>query len=133
MLIVKLAMLYEGVFALKRWLLLQHLLRVWGGQFPPECPGQFPPEWVVSLRRNVVVTFIRISTTKISSKLRQNIGKIASESGYKTIQKNKCRHYHNHSFLYGPKQTFSKFVILRAANYIANIIISININHSQLL
>src|ERR1700722_12882977 len=61
MLIVKLAMLYEGVFALKRWLLLQHLLRVWGGQFPPECPGQFPPEWVVSLRRNVVVTFIRIS------------------------------------------------------------------------
>jgi hypothetical protein len=53
MLIVKLAMLYEGVFALKRWLLLQHLLRVWGGQFPPECPGQFPPEWVVSLRRNL--------------------------------------------------------------------------------
>jgi hypothetical protein len=46
----------------KRWLLLQHLLRVWGGQFPPECPGQFRPEWVVSLRRNGVVTFIRIST-----------------------------------------------------------------------
>ena len=62
MLIVKLAMLYEGVFALKRWLLLQHLLRVWGGQFPPECTGQFRPEWVVSLRRNGVVTFIRIST-----------------------------------------------------------------------
>src|SRR5476651_602792 len=61
MLIVKLAMLYEGVFALKRWLLLQHLLRVWGGQFPPERTGQFRPEWVVSLRRNVVVKFNRIS------------------------------------------------------------------------
>jgi hypothetical protein len=65
MLIVKLAMLYEGVFALKRWLLLQHLLRVWGGQFPPECPGQFRPEWVVSLRRNGVVTFIRISSNRL--------------------------------------------------------------------
>ncbi|MET3981764.1 5-methylcytosine-specific restriction endonuclease McrBC GTP-binding regulatory subunit McrB [Mucilaginibacter sp. UYP25] len=37
------------------------MLRVWGGQFPPEYPGQFRPEWVVSLRRNGVVTFIRIS------------------------------------------------------------------------
>ena len=37
------------------------MLRVWGGQFPPECTGQFRPEWVVSLRRNVVVKFNRIS------------------------------------------------------------------------
>jgi hypothetical protein len=42
-------------------LLLQHLLLDLGGQFPPKCPGQFPPKRVVSLRRNGVVTFIRIS------------------------------------------------------------------------
>ncbi|MFI5158664.1 MAG: hypothetical protein ACHQF4_07340, partial [Sphingobacteriales bacterium] len=45
----------------ERWLLLQHLLRVEGGQFVPESPGQFAPELVVSLRRNQVVWFIRIS------------------------------------------------------------------------
>jgi len=37
------------------------LLRVCGGQFAPESGGQFRPEWVVSLRRIGVVTFIRIS------------------------------------------------------------------------
>ncbi|MCW3117929.1 MAG: hypothetical protein JWM28_2011, partial [Chitinophagaceae bacterium] len=47
--------------------LLQHLLRVWGCQFPPECPGQFLPEWVVSLRRNGVFTFIRISRQTTSA------------------------------------------------------------------
>jgi hypothetical protein len=37
------------------------LLHVEGGQFTPEYPGQFAPELVVSLRRNQVVWFIRIS------------------------------------------------------------------------
>ncbi|MEO7215188.1 hypothetical protein, partial [Mucilaginibacter sp.] len=41
--------------------LLQHLLHVEGGQFVPESPGQFAPELVVSLPRNQVVWFIRIS------------------------------------------------------------------------
>ncbi|WP_205771904.1 hypothetical protein, partial [Mucilaginibacter terrenus] len=43
-------------------LLLQHLLHVEGGQFVPESPGQFAPELVVSLPRNQVVSFIRISS-----------------------------------------------------------------------
>jgi hypothetical protein len=47
-------------------LLLQHLLHVEGGQFVPESPGQFAPELVVSLPRNKVVWFIRISTTQIT-------------------------------------------------------------------
>jgi hypothetical protein len=50
-------------------LLLQHLLHVEGGQFVPESPGQFAPELVVSLPRNQVVWFIRISTTPITSKM----------------------------------------------------------------
>jgi hypothetical protein len=62
MLIVKLAIL-EQVFTLKRWLLLQHLLRFLVGQFAPKYPGQFAPKRGVSLRRNGMVTFIRISTS----------------------------------------------------------------------
>src|ERR1700744_1512141 len=60
MLIVKLAIL-DRSFALKRWLLLQHLLLVLVGQFAPKCPGQFAPKQWVSLRRNGVVSFIIIS------------------------------------------------------------------------
>lgn len=52
----------EVYVASERWLLLQHLLHVEGGQFVPESPGQFAPELVVSLPRNQVVWFIRIST-----------------------------------------------------------------------
>jgi RNA-directed DNA polymerase len=47
-------------------LLLQHLLHVQGGQFVPESPGQFAPELVVSLPRNQVVWFIRISSLTLS-------------------------------------------------------------------
>ena len=60
MLIVKLAIL-DRSFALKRWLLLQHLLRVLVGQFAPKYHGQFAPKRWVSLRRNGVVSFIIIS------------------------------------------------------------------------
>jgi PRTRC genetic system protein B len=52
----------EVYVASERWLLLQHLLHVEGGQFVPESPGQFAPELVVSLPRNQVVWFIRISS-----------------------------------------------------------------------
>jgi hypothetical protein len=34
------------------------------GQFAPKYPGQFAPKRGVSLRRNGVVSFIRISTNK---------------------------------------------------------------------
>jgi hypothetical protein len=51
----------EVYVASERWLLLQHLLHVEGGQFVPESPGQFAPELVVSLPRNQVVWFTRIS------------------------------------------------------------------------
>ncbi|EHQ27481.1 hypothetical protein [Mucilaginibacter paludis] len=61
MLIVKLAIL-DRSFALKRWLLLQHLLRVLVGQFAPKYHGRFAPKQWVSLRRNGVVSFIIIST-----------------------------------------------------------------------
>src|ERR1700748_802355 len=60
MLIVKLAIL-DRSFALKRWLLLQHLLCVLVGQFAPKYHGQFAPKQWVSLRRNSVVSFIIIS------------------------------------------------------------------------
>jgi hypothetical protein len=39
-----------------------HLFR--GGQFGPESPGQFPAESLVSLQRNGVVNFNRISNMK---------------------------------------------------------------------
>jgi hypothetical protein len=55
----------EVYVASERWLLLQHLLHVEGGQFAPESPGQFAPELVVSLPRNQVVWFIRISSLKV--------------------------------------------------------------------
>jgi len=61
MLIVKLAIL-DRSFALKRWLLLQHLLLVLVGQFAPKYHGQFAPKQWVSLRRNGVVSFIIISS-----------------------------------------------------------------------
>jgi hypothetical protein len=53
-------------------LLLQHLLLVLGGQFPPKCPGQFAPKRVVSLRRNGVVTFIRISNQNSQTRNKAN-------------------------------------------------------------
>jgi hypothetical protein len=36
---------------------------------------------------------------KSRGQLRQNIEKIASVSGHETIQKTKCRHHNNRSFL----------------------------------
>ena len=72
MLIVKLAIL-DRSFALKRWLLLQHLLRVWVGQFAPKYHGQFAPKQWVSLRRNGVVSFIIISS--------QNVNQLATRYG----------------------------------------------------
>jgi hypothetical protein len=44
-----------------RWFALQHQLHYYSGHFRPEYPGQFAAEWVVSLSRNGMVTFIRIS------------------------------------------------------------------------
>nr|MBB6152149.1 hypothetical protein [Mucilaginibacter sp. SP1R1] len=43
------------------------------GQFVPESPGQFAPELVVSLPRNQVVWFIRISTLIIIDILKSNL------------------------------------------------------------
>ncbi|MNT14365.1 hypothetical protein D3C72_1493670 [compost metagenome] len=52
---------FEGFIPSNVWLLLQHILHPSGGQFAPEYTGQFPPESVVSLKRNQVVKFNGIS------------------------------------------------------------------------
>jgi hypothetical protein len=52
MLIVKLAMLYEGVFALKKMGASTALADRSGGQFAPECLVSLPRNGVVNLTRN---------------------------------------------------------------------------------
>ena len=85
MLIVKLAIL-DRSFALKRWLLLQHLLLVWVGQFAPKYHGQFAPKQWVSLRRNGVVSFIIISSYTFAD-VSQHIGN--TFSAYPLVSKNR--------------------------------------------
>jgi len=52
MLIVKLTIL-DRSFALKRWLLLQHLLRVLVGQFAPKQWGQLASRWCGLIHLNL--------------------------------------------------------------------------------
>lgn len=74
----------EVYVASERWLLLQHLLHVQGGQFVPESPGQFAPELVVSLPRNQVVWFIRISTADPN---RQKLLKVIEQDNIELVAK----------------------------------------------
>lgn len=60
--------------------------------------------------------------------MRQNIGKIASTSGHKQYRKLDADIITSVFSIMAQKQTFRKFAILRAANYITNIIKSIIIN-----
>jgi hypothetical protein len=76
----------EVYVASERWLLLQHLLHVEGGHFVPESPGQFAPELVVSLRRNLVVWFIRISNYTIVNNFIQQTTKIFQIQNSKIVK-----------------------------------------------
>jgi len=52
------------------------------GQFAPKCPGQFAPKRGVSLRRNGMVTFIRISNDELQSLNKLSVSDTGDLFGY---------------------------------------------------